>query len=63
MITPEDRLYPAIWGGILLPIGIFWFAWTSFDTINPWPQILAGIPIGAGIYLVFMQVLAYLIDV
>lgn len=56
-IVPEDRLLPAIYGAILLVIGCFWFAWTSFPSINPWPQILSGIPIGAGIYLIYMQVL------
>lgn len=56
-IIPEVRLLPCIWGAILLPVGCFWFAWTSFPSISPWPQIFAGIPIGAGIYLIFLQVL------
>jgi DHA1 family multidrug resistance protein-like MFS transporter len=56
-IIPEDRLIPCIWGGILLVVGCFWFAWTSFPSITPWPQIIAGIPIGAGIYLIYLQVL------
>lgn len=56
-IIPEERLLPSIWGSILLVIGCFWFAWTSFPSINPWPQIISGIPIGAGIYLIYLQVL------
>ena len=27
--VPEDRLPPMIVGAMLLPIGLFWFAWTS----------------------------------
>ncbi|KAI9742530.1 MAG: hypothetical protein M1818_003670 [Claussenomyces sp. TS43310] len=62
-IIPEVRLIPCIWGGMLLVVGCFWFAWTSFPSITPWPQIVSGIPIGAGIYLIYLQVLTYLIDV
>ncbi|KAL4916765.1 major facilitator superfamily domain-containing protein [Aspergillus aurantiobrunneus] len=62
-IRPEDRLYPMIPGAFLLPLGLFWFAWTSFPSISPWPQILAGIPIGAGIQIIYLQGLAYLVDV
>ena len=52
-----------IWGAILFPIGVFWFAWTSYPSINPWPQILSGIPIGAGLQMIYLQGLAYLVDV
>jgi hypothetical protein len=62
-IRPEDRLYPMIPGAFLLPLGQFWFAWTSFPSTSPWPQILAGVPIGAGIQIIYLQGLAYLVDV
>jgi MFS transporter, DHA1 family, multidrug resistance protein len=60
--VPEERLIPMMIGGILFPIGLFWFAWTSYPTISWVPQVLAGIPLGAGIVLIFVQVLNYLID-
>lgn len=31
---PEYRLLPAITGGILIPVGLFWFAWTTFPNIH-----------------------------
>jgi len=62
-ITPEDRLPPMIVGGCLLALGLFWFAGTSSPGINPWPQILAGIPIGIGVQVVLLQSLAYLVDI
>ncbi|KAL1968623.1 hypothetical protein VTN77DRAFT_1449 [Rasamsonia byssochlamydoides] len=62
-VIPEDRLYPMMFGAIIFPIGVFWFAWTSFPTINPWPQILAGVPIGAGVQIIYLQGLAYIVDV
>ena len=62
-MVPEDRLIPMMVGGGLLPIGCFWFAWTSSPHISPWPQIIAGVPLGAGLQIVFLQGLAYIIDV
>ncbi|CZT18535.1 probable fluconazole resistance protein [Ramularia collo-cygni] len=62
-VVPEERLLPMIIGGGLLPIGLFWFAWTSNPNITPWPQIIAAAPIGAGIMMIFLQGLNYIIDV
>lgn len=50
-------------GAISLVVGLFWFAWTSSPAISPWPQILAGIPIGIGVQVILLQSLAYLIDI
>lgn len=61
--VPEERLVPMIFGSLLLPIGLFWFAWTSDPNITWVPQVLAGIPIGCGIIMIFLQGLSYLIDV
>ncbi|KAK4541515.1 hypothetical protein LTR36_007961 [Oleoguttula mirabilis] len=60
---PEERLPPMIVGSVVLVIGIFWFAWTSYPSINPWPQIISGAFIGAGITMVFMPAVIYLVDV
>ncbi|KAI9872823.1 MAG: Citrinin biosynthesis cluster MFS transporter mrr1 [Pleopsidium flavum] len=62
-VIPEERLPPMIAGAALLPCGLFWFAWTSNPHITWVPQVLAGIPIGAGILMIFMQGLNYIIDV
>jgi len=60
---PEERLPAMIVGGLFFPIGLFWFAWTSNPAVSWVPQVLAGIPIGAGVLMIFMQGLNYLIDV
>lgn len=62
-VIPEERLPPMIVGAAILPIGLFWFAWTSSPHITWVPQVLAGIPIGAGILMIFIQGLNYIIDV
>ena len=61
--VPEERLVPMIVGAFLLPIGLFWFAWTSNPNISWVPQVIAGVPIGAGVMLIFLQGLSYIIDV
>ena len=54
---PEARLDTAIIGGIALPIGLFWFAWTNSPTL-PWQaSVAAGIPFGFGTCLVFLSVM------
>lgn len=62
-VIPEERLPPMILGSFILPIGLFWFAWTSSPHITWVPQVLAGIPIGWGILMIFLQGLNYIIDV
>lgn len=58
----ERRLILMMIGAICLPGGMFWFAATSSPTMNPWPQLLAGVPIGVGIHLINMQGMNYIVD-
>ena len=62
-MLPEDRLPPMILGGLLLPVGLFWFGWTSKPAISWVPQALAGIPIGFGFVSIFMLDVVFLVDV
>jgi len=62
-VVPEERMIPMIVGGALLPIGMFWFAWTSNPNIIWVPQVISGSFIGAGVLLIFLQGLNYIIDV
>jgi hypothetical protein len=62
-VIPEERLLPMIVGGVMLPIGLFWFAWTSSPHINWIPQVISTIPIGMGLMMIFLQGLTYIIDV
>lgn len=61
-LPPEIRLPPSMVGGIALPIGLFWFAWTNSPTIHWMASIAAGAPFGFGMVLVFLSVFNYLID-
>jgi DHA1 family multidrug resistance protein-like MFS transporter len=62
-VIPEERLPSMIIGAVILPIGLFWFAWTSSPRISWVPQVLAGAPIGMGILMVFLPGLNYIVDV
>lgn len=61
--TPEGRLYFACIESALLPIGLFWFGWTSFQN-TPW--IVPALALGCaqmGIFSIYLAVFNYLADV
>ncbi|KAL1961145.1 hypothetical protein VTO42DRAFT_3090 [Malbranchea cinnamomea] len=62
-IVPEERLIAMFPAAIILPAGLFWFAWTSNPGITWVPQAIAGVPIGAGIIIIFLQGINYIVDV
>ncbi|KAJ5506990.1 Major facilitator superfamily domain general substrate transporter [Penicillium expansum] len=61
-LAPELRLPPSMVGGIALPIGLFWFAWSNSPNIHWIASVAAGAPFGFGMVLVFLSVFNYLID-
>lgn len=62
MAPPEARLPPAILGSVLIPIGLFWFAWTNGPEIHWIVPIVGSMFFAAGIVLVFLAQMNYLID-
>ncbi|OQV08629.1 hypothetical protein CLAIMM_12870 [Cladophialophora immunda] len=61
-LPPEERLWAAMLGSFLLPVGLFWFAWTAKKEIHWISPIIATIPFGIGNLLVFCSCVLYLID-
>lgn len=59
---PEARLPPALIGSVLLPIGLFWFAWTNGSNIHWIVPIIGTAFFAAGLVLVFLSLMNYLID-
>lgn len=51
----EIRLVPAMIGSVLMPVGLFWFAWTAREGIHWILPVLAGVPFGCGLVLVFVR--------
>ncbi|KAK5073431.1 hypothetical protein LTR70_010212 [Exophiala xenobiotica] len=62
-ILPEDRLPPIMLGSVVLPVGLFWFGWTSSPSISWVPQIISGFFIGSGVMLIFTNGITYLVDI
>jgi DHA1 family multidrug resistance protein-like MFS transporter len=60
--VPEERLPPMIIGAIVLPIGLFWFAWTSDPHITWVPQVISSGLLGMGCLITFWQGINYIID-
>jgi hypothetical protein len=61
--APEHRLYAAMLGSIMLPIGLFWFAWSPHKDTHWIVPVLAGVPFGWGTLTIFISATTYLIDV
>jgi MFS family permease len=59
---PELRLLPAMAGGILVPVGIFWFAWTTYPSVHWIVPIIGSGVFGAGMLLSFSGVWTFLVD-
>lgn len=60
--TPESRLPPAIVGAVILPVGMFAFAWTNYTSIHWSVSIILSAPFGFGCVLVLLPIINYLID-
>jgi hypothetical protein len=61
-VLPEARLYAALIGAILLPISLFWFAWTARSSIHWICPVIASIPFAIGNLFVFYSAMLYMID-
>ena len=59
---PEARLPHLIILSWLIPIGLFWFAWTASPPTHWMSGIAAGIPFGLGLVPLFLGITSYLTD-
>jgi len=62
-IFPEGRLPLAMVASILAPIGVFWFAWTSFATIHWLAPIASGAVFCWTVVTILICLISYLTDV
>ena len=59
---PEFRLPPAMFGGILVPVGLFGFGWTTYSSVHWIVPIIGSGVFGAGVFLAFTGILTFLVD-
>lgn len=62
-VPQEHRLYPAMFGSIGLPIGLFWMAWTARESVSWASPAAAIIPFSCGNLCVFVGTVQYLADI
>ncbi|KAG4410754.1 hypothetical protein IFR04_016109 [Cadophora malorum] len=59
---PEYRLPPSICGAILVPVGLFLFAWTTYSSVHWIVPIIGSTIFGMGTLLVFSGIFTFLVD-
>ncbi|KAJ3548619.1 hypothetical protein NM208_g922 [Fusarium decemcellulare] len=59
---PETRLPQALVGSVMIPVGLFWFAWTNGPSVHWVVPIIGSAFFSFGLVLVFLSLLNYLID-
>ena len=59
---PEERLPPTMVGAVVLPVGLFVFAWTNYPRIHWIISLIFSGALGFGNVMLFLSVSNYLID-
>ncbi|KAI1408882.1 MFS transporter [Hypoxylon sp. FL1857] len=62
VVDPEARLGTAMAGSIVLPIGLFLFAWTTYPSVHWILPIIGAMFFSCGLVMVFISLMSYLVD-
>ncbi|KAF4219056.1 hypothetical protein CNMCM5878_003911 [Aspergillus fumigatiaffinis] len=63
VLQPEKRLYAGVIGGLLMCLAEIWFALAARPG-GSWVNLVAtGIPLGCGVFALFLSAVAYIIDI
>ncbi|KAJ7170244.1 major facilitator superfamily domain-containing protein, partial [Mycena crocata] len=60
--APEARLHQAMVGGVLVPIGLFWFAFSASPSVHWLVPIVGSVFFGTGISQILQSLTSYLMD-
>ncbi|KAH9229537.1 hypothetical protein K456DRAFT_1774236 [Colletotrichum gloeosporioides 23] len=63
MASPEGRLYSACIESLFLPIGLFWFGWSTSKDVHWIVPALAVASVTIGIFTIYLAVFNYLADI
>ncbi|KAJ5579931.1 uncharacterized protein N7459_005916 [Penicillium hispanicum] len=61
-VEPEARLSTAMVGSLLIPIGLFLFAWTTYPSVHWIVPIIGAVFFSCGLVMVFISLMSYLVD-
>lgn len=62
VVEPEARLSTAMAGSIILPIGLFLFAWTTYPSVHWIVPIIGAMFFSCGLVMVFISLMSYVVD-
>ncbi|KAI1737569.1 MFS transporter [Xylaria scruposa] len=62
VVGPEARLGTAMVGSLVLPIGLFLFAWTTYPWVHWIVPVIGATLFSCGLVMVFISLLSYLVD-
>ncbi|TFY76054.1 hypothetical protein EWM64_g7958 [Hericium alpestre] len=57
----EYRLWTGQVGGVIVPISLFWLAFTTYPSVHWIVPILASVPFGTGMYYIYTSTFTYLV--
>ncbi|KAJ6625787.1 major facilitator superfamily domain-containing protein [Mycena sp. CBHHK59/15] len=58
---PESHLLMGQLGGILVPLALYWLAFTTYPSVHWVVPIIASVPFGSGVFFVFTSTFTYLV--
>lgn len=61
-VEPEARLSTSMVGSVVLPIGLFLFAWTTYPSVHWIAPVIGALLFSCGLVLNFISQISYLID-
>jgi len=61
-VAPEERLWAAMLGALGIPIGLFWFAWSSRANVHWIVPIIGIVPFAWGNLCIYISTCLYLIE-
>ncbi|KAL6885750.1 MFS general substrate transporter [Trichoderma evansii] len=61
-VEPEARLSTSMVGSVILPIGLFLFAWTTYPSVHWIAPVIGALLFSCGLVLNFISQISYLID-
>ncbi|KAL4893393.1 MFS general substrate transporter [Aspergillus ambiguus] len=62
-VAAEERLWGGMFGSIVMPISLFWFAWTARESVHWMVPIVAAAFFGCASIVIFVSCVLYLSDV
>lgn len=57
--VPESKMFVGKIGAVCLPVSLFWLAWTAKPSVHWAAPVMAGVPFGFGMILVFLSCVLY----